>query len=334
MAAGVRGGGGASTGRDTRDHSGPSGGGSGKGSDFGQGGRGGRSSTPRGGGGASTGRDNRANQGPVGGNQGRGSQTFSGTNYSDARDDPVAKENTARNQDAQNIGESWGDGAAGIGNELAHMFGGFLGLGEREEDFTETAMDMARPEYNGPVGGPGTGGTRSANWGLDPVGAVVGLGSSLAGLPAGPGMIADWISEQFGRPLDINLGSSVLETEDDPITGQTASRTHTGSGMTVRDAGDSDTYLGVSPMLGYTGEGASRAMPSNATYTGTNPTAQEPAESDPFTPVTPQPTQTGTMPQGMNVDVGNSGLTAQQLSDLFAGFMGKSSRKAPASVIV
>jgi hypothetical protein len=257
------------------------------------------------------------------GQSGRGGQTFQGETprYSDARDDPAAKENTARNQDAQNIGESWGDGLPGIANELAHLFGGFLGLGEREEDFTETAMDMSRPNYNGPAGGPGTGGTNSANWGFDPVGALVGIGGMLGGLPAGPGLIADWASQQLGRPLDINLGRSVFETEDDPITGQTAS-THTGGGMTVHDSDDPNTFLGVSPGLGYLGEGASQTTPRRQTFTGVDPSPVDQAPVDGYDPVTPAPSPIDTPPNSpIQIDAGNTGLSDQQLTDLFLSHM-------------
>jgi hypothetical protein len=268
------------------------------------------------------------------GQSGRGGQTFSGS-YSDTRDDPAAIENRARNQDAQNIGESWGDGLPGIGNELAHLFGGFLGLGEREEDFTDTAMDMARPNYNGPAAG--TPDNMRANWGWDPVGALVGVGGMLGGLPAGPGLIADWASEQLGRPLDINLGRSVFETEDDPITGQTASRTHTGGGMTVHDSDDPNTFLGVSPGLGYLGEGASQAMPKRQTFTGTDPMPLDGAPASPFEPTAPNPSPIDTPPNGINVSPGNTGLNDQQLTDLFLSHMtpGRTARgRSAARVIV
>jgi hypothetical protein len=260
------------------------------------------------------------------GQSGRGGQTFQGETprYSDARDDPAAKENTARNQDAQNIGESWGDGLPGIGNEIAHLFGGFLGLGEREEDFTETAMDMSRPNYNGPAGGPGTGGTNSANWGFDPVGALVGIGGMLGGLPAGPGLIADWASQQLGRPLDVNLGRTVFGIEDDPATGQTASSTHTGGSMTVHDSREPGTFYGVSPTLNYLGQGAANTVPTRQTFTGADPApVDQPAEA-PYQPVTPQPSPIDTPPAGGSFDAGNTQLTSQQLSDLFVGYMNPS----------
>jgi hypothetical protein len=136
--------------------------------------------------------------------------------YSDARDDPVAQENRARNLDAQNVGESWGDGVAGVANELGHLVGGLLGFDEREEGFAETAMDMARSEYQGPV--PGTPDNARANWGFDVMEALTNFAGLASGLPVNSvykGVKYGYETLTGNRvPTDINLGRSVFGRED------------------------------------------------------------------------------------------------------------------------
>jgi hypothetical protein len=259
-------------------------------------------------------------QGGRGGLAATGGTTTSGKNYSDARDDPAAQENTARNQDAQNIGESWGDGWAGVINELGHMLGGAVGLGEREESLSETADDMSQPDYNGPA--PGTPDDNRAQWGWDPVSAIAGIGGMLAGLPFGPGLIADQVSAGLGRPFDIDLGPDVIGSDDvDPETGEVVhNQTHTGGAVTIHDSDNPGTLYGTTPTMGALASGASSALPGKKTYSGTNPAPTDPV-SEPFTPTTPNPSPIDTAPNGIQIDVGNSGLSDQQLTDLFAGFM-------------
>lgn len=121
--------------------------------------------------------------------------------------------------------------------------------------------------------------------------------------------------------LDVNLDRTVFGVEDDPITGQTASRTSTGSGMTIEDRDSPATFYGVSPTLNYLGQGASQAMPTRQTFVGADPAPVDPAPANPYDPVTPAPTPIDTPPNGVQVDVGNTELSPTELTNLFSGFM-------------
>jgi hypothetical protein len=64
---------------------------------------------------------------------------------------------------------------------------------------------------------PGNPAGQGANWGFDPaglIGSLIGMG---VGLPFGGGVIADFISRMFGRPLEIPIGPSVFGAPDNPM---------------------------------------------------------------------------------------------------------------------
>jgi|SoiMethySBSTD1v2_1073268.scaffolds.fasta_scaffold13380_7 Adenylate and Guanylate cyclase catalytic domain len=175
-------------------------------------------------------------------------------------------------------------------------------------------------------GTPGNPTGQGSNWRIDPLTILGAIAGGVFGVPFG-GTIADFASEQLGRPLSVGLGNDVFggDTTTDPVTGQTTpgNTTHTGGSVTVQGVGDdNDTFYGLSPSLGAIASGASNTLPSKHTYTGVNPTTGEPAPSDPFTPTTPVPSPIDTAPNSpIQVDTGNSGLSDQQLTDLFSGFM-------------
>jgi hypothetical protein len=138
----------------------------------------------------------------------------------------------------------------------------------------------------------------------------------LGGVPFGPGLIADEISSQLGRPLAVNLGPSVLDLEDE--SGQVIGSTHTGGGMTVHDDNDPNTQYGVSPALGIIGNSASVTAPTRRTLTGVDPAPPEPTPEQPApTPELPDIDGPMTPPDGVNVDPGNTGLQANDLAGLF-----------------
>jgi hypothetical protein len=287
------------------------------------------------GGGQTAGLGNRGGFSGVGGQGGKGSQTFNGANVPGNPSAPGYLDYDNQTTQVQGKNVKVGDlrndyhDYEGTGDSLVDQIGNFLAgsFGFNEENPFE---DKDYADGTNPTGA-------GANWGFDPVPGLVGIGSMLAGLPFGPGTIANLASSAAGRPLAFDLGPSALTSDTiDPETGQVvgSSTTHTGPNMTVRDSDNPDTYFGMSPGLAAAAGGASNSMPGKQTFMGTDPTTQDPAEGEPFTPTTPNPTQVGTLPYGMNFDVGNTGLTPQQLSDLFAQHMGKSNRKTPASVIV
>lgn len=155
-----------------------------------------------------------------GGGKGKGTGSGSSSkagNYSDARDDPVAKENMARNADARNDGESWGDGFGGVVNEIGHALGGLIGLDEKEESFTETATDMARPDYAAP--GPGTPANNHARWGFSPIQAMANFAGLATGAPIGTAVALGNAAAQhlgLGGLPEIDMGRNVLSADDAP----------------------------------------------------------------------------------------------------------------------
>jgi hypothetical protein len=256
-----------------------------------------------------------------GGQQGRGGDTFQGQNVPGNPSAPGYLDYDSqmtsvggRPVSVKDLRNDYLD-YTGLGDTFADQIGNFLagafGFGE-ENPFDD-------PEYAG--NGNPTG--RGANWSFDPVPAIVGLGSTLAGIPAGPGYIASLISNELGRPLSFDLGPNALTSDTLDETGQVVGRstTHTGPGMTVHDADNPDTFYGVSPGLGLLAGGASNAAPRKATYVGADPAPVDPAPADPYAPVTPAPTPIDTPPNDINVSPGNSGLSDQQLTDLFLSHM-------------
>jgi hypothetical protein len=167
---------------------------------------------------------------------------------------------------------------------------------------------------------------------------IAGIGGMLGGLPFGPGLIADYASEQLGRPLEIGLGPDVFGSdaldEDGQVVG--SNTTHTGGSMTVHDSDDPNTFYGVSPGLGILGQGAANTAPRKATYTGSDPAPVDPAPADPYDPVTPASTPIDTPPNGGSFDPGNTNLSADELSRIFLGFMtpGRTSRGRNAGRVV
>lgn len=79
---------------------------------------------------------------------------------------------------------------------------GFLGFNEQRPDLA-AAMRRVNETPSGRVTPQGAG------WGFDPAGLIGGLGGAAAGVPFG-GLVADWVSRQFDRPLEIGLGPSVF----------------------------------------------------------------------------------------------------------------------------
>jgi hypothetical protein len=213
---------------------------------------------------------------------GSGSSSKTG-NYSDARDDPVAKEQNARNADARNDGESWGDGIEGFANEIAHMVGGLLGLDEEEQDFTTVANDMARPEYNGPPAG--TPDNMRGHWSYDPMQTLADFAGLATGLPVGTiyGLGKNAWESATGIPLgtEIDLGRSVLDREDSPTNGPAGNpskptKDNVSSGETKTAGLQNDKgpkgngLLGKAPVTS-----APPKKPATSPTTPTNPTTPE-----------------------------------------------------------
>lgn len=159
--------------------------------------------------------------GKGGGGGGQNGPKKPGMGYVDAIDDPVAKKNQEVNADAQDLDEEgWFDSWGSFFDHLGKFVGGGVGLGEREQTFTETANDMA---YGGAAPADGDT-TNDAHWGWDPVVAAANMaGSVLGGIGAGTvtGTIADALSEEAGRPFDIDLGTDVLGGSESSDTADT-----------------------------------------------------------------------------------------------------------------
>lgn len=329
MARGVGGEGGAAGGRD------PNAGGRGGGG--GQGGRGGGSFGERfnvgdfgggsrgvgGEGGARGGRDPQggARAGGGTGNSGRGGGTFQGgtglTRDTMAGQDQVGANVAAAQNDFNDTDNSFGD-------DIGNMMASFLGFNEQ---------DPTVPGYSGP-GMPGQ--TARAGWGFDPAGLIGGAAGMGFGLPL-TGFLADQASALLGRPLEVSLGPDVFDFDTvDPETGvTTAGATHTGPSMSIQDGEDRNTFVGTSPALNFIGNQAANNVAGKRTMTGVDPSPVDPAPEQPAEPVTPQPSSYE-QPNNMQIDPGNTGLSSQQLTDLFAGFMqpGRTSRgRNPARVV-
>ena len=198
-------------------------------------------------------------------------------NYSDARDDPVAKEHMARNQDAQNIGESWGDGFGGFMNEIGHGIAGLLGFDEEEQDFSTVANDMARPEYNGPDAG--TPDNMRGHWSIDPIDALTNFAGMATGVPINSAYkLGKYAYEQVsGKKLgtEIDLGRDVFAREDSPSSPTTKGAASSGaasdnvrSGETKtaslqKDGGKGNGLLGSMPSRPPSGSPTTPPNPTN-----------------------------------------------------------------------
>jgi hypothetical protein len=260
------------------------------------------------------------------GQGGNGGSTFNGANVPGNTSAPGyldydSQQTTLPNGQRVSVGELRNDyhDYAGLGDTLADKIGNFIAgaFGFSEDN----------PFDDGDYGKPGNPTGTGANWSFDPVPAIVGLGSTLAGIPAGPGYIAGLISNELGKPLSVDLGPSVLSSDIVDESGQVVgnSKTHTGGSMTVHDSDSPDTFYGVSPGLGLLGSGASNAAPTRSTVYGADPAApapgpipEQPAPELPEGVGAPAPIDAG----NVSVDPGNSQLTESQLTDLFLNFVG------------
>jgi hypothetical protein len=300
--------------------------GGGRGANGGQGGRGGGAFGNRGTLSQQQDRINRENARRAGntapGVSGRGGQTFEGQNVPGNPSAPgyldYDSQTTTVNGRPVKVGDLRDDylDYQGLGDTFVDQIGNFLaGTFGFQEDNPFGDDDYAN---NGnPTG-------RGANWSFDPVPGIVGLGSMIAGIPAGPGYIAGLISNQLNRPLSIDLGPSALTSDRvDPDSGQVvgSNTTHTGPSVTVRDNDDPNTYYGLSEDLAALAGGASNTTPKKQTFVGTDPAPVDGEPEAPYQPVTPQPSQIDTPPAGGTFDPGNTQLSPQQLSDLFVGYM-------------
>ncbi len=224
--------------------------------------------------------------------------------YVDAIDDPVAKEFRARELDAQNNGESWGDGFAGFVNELGHLGLSALGMGERQQSFSEVANELAEREDGAPMESGEGDPNQQAHYGLD----LGVLGASILGTAAGMGgvgIIADQISDAAGRPLDVDLGTSVFGSEGGTSTGTTGSGDDDSGSGSDDSGGSDDTEIGGSDSVSGT-LGASRGRTKRATTVAGAAEVQAPAEGQEVTaPVTGTGvdiiTQTGTSGPSINI---------------------------------
>jgi hypothetical protein len=187
---------------------------------------------------------------------------------------------------------------------LGNLVGSFLGFNEQTPD--QIGFDPTNPV------GP------DASWSFDPAGLIGGAIGAGFGVPL-TGILADQLSAVAGRPLAIDLGPSVIDTPE-------GEHTYTGGSVTVHDPNDSQTAFGVSPRAGAMLNGISNAAqpsPTRQTFVGVDPSAPEPAPTpvtDPMLPTdvsAPEPIDAS----NVAVNAGNSGLTEQQLTDLFSGFL-------------
>ncbi len=199
-----------------------------------------------------------------------------------------------------------------FGNRIASLFG-----------FNE--MDPTAPGFSHP-GMPGV--TGQANWGFDPAGLIGSAIGAAGGVPL-MGLVADQISSAFGRPLEVNLGPSVFGGTTQTADGvdiADGSSTYTGGNVTVRDPGDQDTYLGVSPTQNAMLQGINRvapaAAPGSTTVTGADPAPAAPVPADPTEPTIPDVSAPEPIDaSNVNVNPGNTGLTDSQLTSLFLNYM-------------
>lgn len=308
MASGVRGGGGASTGRPDIGRERPMD--NDRGGGNGQGGRGG-SAAPRGGGGAGTGRPAAGKERPIdrpgGGQGGSGGGTFIGGS-GQTRDQMQTQDQLGANvANAQNdYNDRDNNLAENIGNFIAGMFG-----------FNE--MDPTAPGFSQP-GAPGQ--TGQADWGFDPAGLIGGGLAGAFGVPVIGGFLADQISSALGRPLQVNLGPSVFGgPTTDPITGEVTpgETTVSGPSMTVRDRDQRDTFYGAPPALAGFGGGVANVSPTSSTFLGVDPAPVQP--NPPPAPQVPLPDGLSptepVAPGDVSIDPGNTGLSASDLASLF-----------------
>lgn len=255
-----------------------------------------------------------------GGNQPSGAPKKPGTGYVDAIDDPVAKKNQEVNADAQDLDEGgWFDSWGSFMDHLGKFVGSGVGLGEREQTFTETAMDMA---YGGATPADGDP-TNDAHWGWDPTVAAAGLlgGAAFPGGGILAGMAADEVSSELGRPLDIDLGTDPLGGGSTP-DGDTGDGGDTGGGSDDPDGnddtgGDLGGGGGVSGTLGR-GRSKRTSEPTSAPETPDAPQGSETVTPAVGTGVDIV-TQTGTSGPGVNVPEASKRRRRGTLGGLGAG---------------
>lgn len=103
------------------------------------------------------------------------------------------------------MGRDYRNDGAGIGDSIANRIASLLGFNEQRPTM-QTAVDRVRGTANPTQNGL----DNRAGWGFDPAGLIGGGLGMAAGLPFGGGFIADMISSQMGRPLEIGMGPSVF----------------------------------------------------------------------------------------------------------------------------
>lgn len=197
--------------------------------------------------------------------------------YSDARDDPVAKENRKINEDADNLGESWFDGVGGFFNEIGHGLLGMVGLDEENETFSETAM---RSSEQG-LADPNTPTNESAHYSFDPIQALAGFAGLATGMPTGIayGVGKYGYENLTGQkvPWEKDLGTSVLGGNKTPASAPSGGGTgtaSTGAANPDRRGADGNGLLG--------GQAAVPQTQNQQPATPTTPTTPSPG-----TPTTP-----------------------------------------------
>lgn len=201
--------------------------------------------------------------------------------------------------------------AYGTDDSMMDVIGNFLGsmVGFNEQTPDEVDFDPQNPT------GP------DVSWGFDPVGPMASAAGMLLGGPLGPGLVADKISEYFGRPLEVDLGPSVF--------GFDGGETVTGPTTGVRDPGGgtgNNTYFGLPPEYAQVANlvsGNAAPRPVTNTYTGTDQPTTLPPDPAPPTAELPIDSAPAIPPSGANIDPGNTGLSPTDLTELFAGYLPK-----------
>ena len=116
-----------------------------------------------------------------------------------AQKNPITSDALDRVRDYEDVDNGFFDN---VGNMLAGAFG----FNEMDPTITsrEALMAGRRPGQH-------------ADWGYDPAGTIGSLAGMALGIP-GMGLLADQISRFAGRPLEVNLGPSVIGAPDAPAT--------------------------------------------------------------------------------------------------------------------
>jgi hypothetical protein len=92
--------------------------------------------------------------------------------------------------------------ADGFWDDVGNFFASLLGFNE-----LNPLLDKSYNTPDNPAG-------RGADWSWDPAGLIGSAIGMMVGAPFGPGLFADWLSEQAGRPFAQLLGPSVI---GDPV---------------------------------------------------------------------------------------------------------------------